>query len=457
MKNFTSRLFFVLSIIGIHFVVDAQSDIKLIDKIVAVVGDNIILKSEVELQYQQYASQQAVEVSEEFKCDILDQMLRQKMMLHQAEIDSIQVNDEEIEAEMDRRLRYFISLIGSEKKLEEEYNKSIVEIKDDFREDIKKQLLANRMQASITSDVKITPAEVKKFYNNIAPDSLPYFNAEMEVGQIVIYPKTSQIQKTLAKEKIQNLRDRIIAGEDFSTMAVIYSEDPGSASNGGELGFTKRGELVSAFEAVAYSIKKEEVSEIIETQFGYHILQLIERRGETVNVRHILIKPQITSYDIKAAQALADSVSQLISSGQMSFPQAVAQFSEDEDTKNSSGMLTNNQTGTTYFEADQMDPSIYFMIDKMKPGEVSTPSVFTTQTGKQAYRLLYLKSETEPHQASLKEDYNKIQAAALNEKKTKAMEEWLREKSSATYIHIDPIEGECIKTSNWIQPTALGN
>ncbi len=420
----------------------------LLDKVIAVVGDNAILKSDIEVQYQQYLAQ-GTDLDEAFKCNILDEQLRQKMLLNQAILDSVVISDDEIESEMDRRLRYFISLIGSEKELEEYYNKSIVEIKDDFKEDIKDQLLSNRMQSKVTGGVNITPSEVRRFFNNIPKDSLPYFNAEFEVGQIAIAPKYNKLQKDLAKEKIEGIKKRILNGEDFATMAVIYSEDPGSASNGGELGFTGRGELVPEFEAVAFSIKPGDISDIVETQFGLHIIQLIERKASKVNVRHILIKPQITSFDVKAAQLKLDSVKELLDNQKITFEDAVSVYSDDEATKNSGGLLTNNQTGTTYFESDQLDPSIYFAIENLKEGEFSNPAPYYTQTGQQAYRILYLKSQTEPHRASLKEDYNKIKAAALDEKKAEAMDNWLNEKKLMTYIHIDPAEAECPLLDKW--------
>lgn len=430
-------MFKYLFIILISFPLFAQdNESKLLDKVIAVVGDKIILYSDVEIQYQQYLTQGNTE-EEEIKCKILEQLLLQKLLLEQALEDSIEVSEDEIEGEIDRRIRYFTSLIGSEDKLEEYYGKTLIEIKDEFREDIREQLLSNRMKSSITASVKITPTEVKKFFNDIPTDSLPYFNAEMEVGQIVIYPKVSKEQKQLAKEKILSIRERIENGEKFSTMAVIYSEDPGSASNGGDLGFVKRGELVSEFEAAAFSLKEKEISKVVETQYGYHIIQLIERRGEKVNVRHILIKPQITRFEIQEAEKKLDSVRNMLINREVSFAEAVNKFSDDEITKTSGGVLTNNQTGTTFFETEQMEPTVYFSVDKLSVGEYSKPLLFTTQEGKQAYRILYLKSETAPHQASLKTDYNKIQAAALAKKQEKAINEWIVEKKNKTYIFID--------------------
>ena len=429
-------------------IVSSAQEKQLADGIIAIVGDNIILKSEIEIQYQQYLTQGIK--TPNIKCQILEQLLTQHMLQTQALVDSILISDEQVEGEMNRRLRYFINLIGSEEKLTEYYNKSLVEIKDEFREDVRKQLLADNMKSNITKDIKITPSEVKVFFNKIPEDSLPYYNTEVEVGEIVIYPKISKEQEELALFKIKEIRERLINGENFATLAILYSEDPGSASKGGELGFMDRGSLVPEFEAVAYKLKEGEISEPVKTKFGLHIIKLISRQGERINVRHILIKAKNTSYDLTKAKNKLDSVRRLLLNGKITFEEAVKKFSEEENTKHSGGLIINNKTSSTYFETSELDPAIYFDIAKLNPGEYTLSLVYNSQQGKQGYRILFLKSETEPHIASLKTDYSKIQAVALSKKKETALKNWLERKVKKTYIYIGD-EYNCSLLDMWIQ------
>ncbi len=428
----------------------AMAQSKLVDKIVAIVGDKIILKSDIEIQYQQFLSQGQA-VGENIHCQIMDQMLLQKMLLAQAEIDSIVVSEDEVEGELDRRIRYFISLIGSKEKMEEYYKKTLLEIKEDFRGDIKELLLAERMRSDIIKDIKVTPAEVKQFFREIPEDSLPFFNAEVELSQIVIAPEISEEQKAMAMDKIQKLRERIQEGEKLSTLAIIYSEDPGSAQNGGELGFFNRGEMVPAFEAAAFKLKSPgDLSEIIESDFGYHILELIERRGEKINVRHILVKPQMTSFDLQKTKRKLDTLYQAIAvDSTMTFTEAVEKYSDDEETKHNGGILVNQQSGATAFEMDQLDASLYFVIDSMKVGELSRPVLFTTKTGQQQYRLVLLRSQTKPHQANLEDDYHRIKTVALTAKQQEKMEKWLQKTKEKTYIQIDPEFMACEQIQKW--------
>jgi len=284
------------------FSINAQEVI--IDQVVAIVGDKIILESEVETQYVQYRMQGDIRGSSSaVKCEIMENMVFQKLMVNQAEIDSVEVSDSQVESEMDRRLRYYISQFGSQEKLEEFYQKSLIEIKEEFKEMVKEQMMVENVQHSITQDVKITPTEVRSYFKSIPKDSIPLVNSEVEIGQIVKQPPINVKEKIAIKEKLVEIRNRIIEGEAFSTLAVLYSEDPGSAKNGGELGLYGRGELYPEFEAVAFKLEKDELSEIVETEAGYHILQLIERKGDYVNVRHILLRPKVSPFDLVAAKS----------------------------------------------------------------------------------------------------------------------------------------------------------
>ncbi|HOE05820.1 MAG TPA: peptidylprolyl isomerase, partial [Bacteroidales bacterium] len=303
---------------------------EVIDQVVAVVGNSPILKSDIESQYIQMMSQNYYSSSVDLKCEIFEELLFQKLLLNQAIIDSVEVTMKEVDTELNRRLSVFINQLGSEKKLEEFYKKTIAEIKDEFRTIIKEQLLTQKMQQKITADIKVSPSAVREFYNSIPADSLPLVPASYEFSQIVIYPDISQEQKDYSYQKLNDIRERILKGDKFNTMAVLYSQDPGSAAKGGELGFVSRTDLVPEFAEVAFSLTSpDEVSRIVETEFGYHILKLIERKGELVNVRHILIIPEISDEDMKKAEEELNEVSQLLKADSLSFDKAAAQYSDD--------------------------------------------------------------------------------------------------------------------------------
>jgi len=298
--------------------------------------------------------------------------------------------------------------------------------------------LVQNMQQKITAEAKITPSEVSKFFNNIPTDSLPYIGSEYTIAHITQTPKVSKESRMEARSKIEMIRERVMKGEKFSTLALLYSEDPGSARKGGELGFVPRGTFVSEFEELAFSLEKGKVSEIIQTQFGYHFMEIIERRGDDINVRHILIIPKLTEEDLTKAKTALDSVYSLLqSSDTLTFGQAANMFSDDEYTNKSDGLIINYQTNATKFEADQMDKNTFFVIDKLKVGEYSKPVPWQTPDGQDAYRILYLQKRTEPHRANLVEDYGRIQEAALAKKKENIMKDWIAEYTSKTYIKLE--------------------
>ena len=421
---------------------------KVIDEIEAVVGDEIILMSELENQIISYQTQGML-IDESMRCQLFEEMLFQKLLINQAKLDSVEVTDSQVESEMNRRLRYFISQIGSEKKLEEYYQKSIAEIKDEFRELVKEQMLAQQMQQKITGGVRVTPSEVKEFYNNLPADSIPVINSQVEIAQILIKAPISEKAKLAAREEIESIRKRILNGESFSTLAVLYSDDQGSAVKGGELGFTGRAEFVPEFSAVAFSLKSNEISEVVETQFGYHIIQLIKREGEKVNVRHILIKPEIETEDLAKAEEKANKVYQMLLSDSLTFEEAAETYSDDEDSKNNGGILINPQTGSSMFDIDQVSPQLFFIIDKMKEGEISKPVAFEMPDGTKGFRIVKLVKRTEPHRASLKTDYDLLQQAALNNKKNKVLKEWIENKTKSTYIQISDKYKNCPFENNW--------
>ena len=431
--------------------VTGQETGKIIDQVIAVVGGNIILESEVEAQYMQYKMQGELSSngnSAEIKCSLLETMLYQKLLLNQAELDSVEVSDAQVEAEMDRRLRHYISLIGSPEKFEEYYQKTILEFKEELREQVRELIRVESVQQKITADVNITPSEVRSFFRSIPKDSLPFINSEVEMAQIVKLPPINYEEVEKVKNKLREFRLRVINGESFATLAILYSQDPGSAKNGGELGLFGRGEMFPAFEAAAFTLKSGEVSDLVETEAGYHILQLIERRGEYINVRHILLRPKVSPLDLAKAKIELDSIADFIERGDYTFKESVVKFSDDP-SKNNGGLLINPMTGTSLFDSDQMDPKVFFVVDKLAVGDISAPVQFQTQDGKDAYRILFLKSRTDPHQANLKQDWDKIQEWALEDKKQEAIGEWITDKSENTYIKINEEFNDCVFLNTW--------
>jgi len=427
----------------------AKAQERLIDEIVAVVGSNIILYSDIETEILQYRMQGKIPPGSSARCQLLESLLYQKLLLNQAELDSVEVSDSKVEADMDARMRYYIQQFGSQDKLEQFYHKSVLEIKDELRELVRDQMKIDVVQSKITGDIKVSPAEVRAYFNRLPKDSLEMVNTVYQIGQIVKKPPVSVDELSASYEKIKTLRERILKGEKFSTLAILYSEDPGSAAKGGELGMFNRGTMYPEFEAAAFSLKEPgEVSDIIKTEAGYHIIQLIERKGDYINVRHILIQPKVSPEDLEKARKELDSVRTLIVNHTMTFEEAALKFSDDPGKING-GLLVNPRNNTTTFEADQLEPSLFFVIDNLEVGDVSQPVKFLTDDGKEAYRLLYLKTRTEPHRLNLNDDYNRIQIMALTEKQNKTIMQWVNEKIKTTYIKINEKYKDCEFQNKW--------
>ena len=418
----------------------AQNDKAIIDQVVANVGSEIILLSEVQEQLA-YAKQQQQqrEVPADYKCSVLQSIIVQKLLVNQAKIDSIEVKDEEVEnqlsARVDRLLLYFNQ---DEKAIEDFYGQSVVQIKEQMRGDMRNQILADRMQAQITGKATITPSEVQRFFNNIPKDSLPYFNAEVEIRELVFKPRVSAAEREKARGQAEELRRRIVeGGEAFPELAKKYSADSGSGANGGDLGFQKRGTFVSEFEAAAYKLEIGQVSPVVETEFGFHIIQSLERRGNLIHCRHILIKPEITDADMEAAKAKLDSVRLSIKNGEMSFSDAVKRFGDKNHASyNNDGRVANPRTGNTFFEVGDLDTDVFFAIDGLTVGDVTEPFPFRAPDGNRFYRIVLLQSRSKPHKADLKYDYGKIQQAALEQKKAAYTDKWVLEQLRSTFLSV---------------------
>ncbi|MES2593313.1 MAG: peptidylprolyl isomerase [Bacteroidota bacterium] len=425
----------------------------IIDRVAAVVGTNTIMQSELEAQFQQMVTAQEP-TDANSRCKIMEELLYQKLLLSQAQKDSLYPTDGQIDQELDKRIHYYLQQFGSEERFVAFYGKSVDDFKIDLRDNVRDLLMAQQMQSKVTGDMSVTPSEVRSYYNNIPVDSIPFINAEVEVGQIVKKPKTTPEAKKEAKAKIEDIRQRIMKGESqFTAMAALYSEDPGSSSKGGLYEGIQRGQFVPEWDAWAFKLKPNEISEVFETVYGYFIIQLIERRGDAVDARSLLIAPKVEANDLLNAKLALDTIYTKLLADTISFSDAAAKYSDDDESKNSGGLIINPYSGATRFQMDeigQMDQTVAFAIDKLKVGEFTKPMPMTSQDGKQAYRIVYLKLRTLPHRANLVDDYQKIQAAALAKKQQEAIQKWIKKKSVDTFVRITDDYKNCTYNNKWI-------
>lgn len=408
-----------------------------VDKIIVKVDNFVVLKSDLESSYQNYLSSGNA-ASNDAKCSILNSLLINKLMVAKAEIDSVVVSDIEVDQNTEQRMGMILQNSGnSPEQLEKAYGKTLEEIKLELRDQIKEQLVGRQMQQVITKDISITPSEVRRFFNQIPNDSLPYYDSDVEVAQIVRKAKVSDAQKNEARQKLIGLREQILKGADFNELAKKNSEDPSAQYNGGEMGYVGRGAMVPTFEAMAFKLKEGEISMPFESPFGFHIMQLIDRRGNEYNSRHILLSAVPSTQDIQRAKEYLDSLREKIVKGEIKFEQTAKELSDDEATKPRGGYFADADGGTK-ISVKEIDPIIYFNIDSMKVGNISRPITYRTDDQKDAVRILFFKSKLPPHQANLRDDWHRIQGAALAEKKDKAMEKWFLKARQDVFINIDP-------------------
>ncbi len=412
------------------------------DKIIVKVDNYIVLKSELEGAYQNYLTE-GNPPSEKAKCDLLNRLVVNKLLVAKAEIDSVLVTDVEVDANTEQRMSMILQNSGnSPEQLERIYNKSLSEIKVELREQIREQLLGREMSNKITKGLTITPADVKKFFNKIPIDSLPFYSSDVEVGQIVKIAKISSTQEEEAKKRLQGLRQQILGGANFNELAKKNSDDPSAQQNGGEMGYVGRGAMVPEFEAMAFKLREGEISQPFKSSFGFHIMQLIDRRGNEYNSRHILVSATPSEEDIKRAGNYLDSLRRKIVKDSIKFEQAAKEYSDDKATKERGGFFTDADGGTKISLRD-IDPVVYLNIDTMKLGGISKHLVYRTDDLKSAVRILYFKSKLPPHQANLKDDWFRIQSAALAEKKDQAMEKWFKKARADVFISIDGLYNGC--------------
>ncbi len=449
MKKITLALFLLIFLMSNQPAIGQESSGVVIDEVVAVVGKEYILLSDIEQQYLQMRMQESVQESEEYtKCLILENLLFEKLLLHQAELDSVVITQDQVNAELDRRMRYFISQFGSQEKLEQFYNKTVTEFKSDLSEVIKKQMMVENVQQTITEHVDVSPAEVRKYFREIPHDSIPLISSVVELAEIVKKPVISPEEKHQVRERLKKYRERVINGESFEALAVLYSEDPGSARQGGDIGLRGRGELYPEFETIAFQLDPGEVSDIVETEAGFHIIQGIERRGDFVRVRHILLKPKVSPEELDKARVFLDSIAELIRTDSLKFDDAVVKFSTDP-SRNNNGIMINPNTGGSQWSLDELDPKMFFVIDKLEVGQISTPVVMEDEDGSEAYRLILLKNRTQPHRANIEDDYDQIQMWALQQKKTETVKKWIKNNSHKAYIRIDENYRSCNFENTW--------
>lgn len=439
----------ILNILMFLLFVNCAAFAQSIDKIEAIIGSEILLTSDIENQYNQFLSQGIINTGD-IRCDIIKDLLFQNLLVHHAKIDSnIEVSVDDVTQEVNKRITYFEGQLGSLEKVEEYFKRSVESIKEELSFVVKEQFFSQKMQASIINDIKITPNEVKTYLRSLNVDEIPTVETQLELSQLVVLPKITQDEKNTIKSKLNKFRKRIYDGEDFKVLAALYSDDVGSANNGGELGFMSRGELVPEFERAAFKLNSNEVSEVVESTFGFHIIQMIERRGEQINVRHILIKPKFSSKSLMNAKEDITKIKLDIDSNIISFDAAVKKFSDD-NSKNNGGLIINPSTGSSQFTFDQLDPTIKYLVEKMSIGDLTAPSLTKSNDGSQAaYRVIRLNNKIESHKANVSDDFDTLKEFALVSKKQTVIDKWVSDKIPSTYIELSEDLSVCSCYKKW--------
>ena len=443
-------VFTFLSMVALASACVAQQKKIVADKIVGIVGDKIILLSDIQNAIAD-ASRQGGTLPPNAECTIMEQALVSKVLMLQALKDSLPVTDEEVEAELDQRVRYFINQYGTQDALESVAGKTIYQIKDDARESVKENKLAQAMQRKIVDNVRITPTEVKAFFDRYPKDSLPFFESEVEIGQIVVYPKASRDLEKYVMDELANYKKQIESGLiSFAQAAQRYSEDPGSKERGGQYQINRNEKQWDpSFMSAAFRLKEGEISNVIKTKFGYHIIKMEQRNGDDAIIRHILRIPPISDVEINESIAKLDSVRAKLIAGTLDFGYAAGKYSEDEQAKYAGPYIISGD-GDSYNRIDELDKDVVAMLDKLKVGEYSQPTAFTDERAKKGVRILYLKSRSEPHRLNLRDDYNKISQSALEEKKYQALDKWLKANIPSYYIMVDPDVSNCAQLKKWV-------
>ncbi len=450
MKNYLLLLFTSFSFASAALAQNSQPKKIIADKIVAVVGDKVILKSDIDNSLIDM-QRQNIEIPANARCTMLEQAMGIKALVLQAEKDSLPVTDEEVETIIDNRIRSFIAQFGSKDELEKVAGKTIYQLKEDFREPIRDQELAKAMRNKVVENVRITPKEVNEYYSKIPKDSLFLYESEVEISQIIIFPKAHREAEEYAIQQLKEAKEQIESGKkNFATVASDITMDPGSKETGGQYDVNRYSkELDPLWLGKAFTLKPGQVSNPFKTRFGYHIMQLISRAGDDASVRHILIIPQVTSYEIKEGINKLDSIRDLLVGGKIDFGAAVARFSDDESSKFTAGQIT-GRDGSTYVTIDQLDKDLVAMLKDLKVGQYAHPTEYVDERGKKGVRIVYLKTKTEPHRENLKDDYNRVAQRALEEKKNEVLEQWFNKKVVTYYILVNDEFKGCPEMAKWL-------
>jgi peptidyl-prolyl cis-trans isomerase SurA len=450
----TKRFVFFILLVSFFPFIHLTAQNNVIDEVIWIVGDDAILKSEVEEQRLR-AQYEGVPIQGDPYCVIPEQIAIQKLFLHQAQLDSIVANESTVNSQVEARLNYFVSQIGSKEKMEEYFGKKTTELREDLRQIIREQMIVQQMQQKLVGDINPTPAEVRRFFKQLPEDSIPVVPAQVELQIISYQPPVSQQEINRVKQRLLDFTERINSGNaDFSVLARLYSEDVESAKRGGELGFLGRGQLVPEFAAVAFNLQDpKKVSRIVETEFGFHIIQLIEKRGDRINCRHILLRPRISEEEKEKALHTMDSIANLIRSGKITFEQAVMYYSQDKNTALNAGLMLNEKTGTSKFEYQDLPPEISKIAYNMNVGEISNPFIMIDpKTHKEVIAIIKVKSKIPNHKANLVDDYQLIKTFYENKKKEEFLRDWIIKKQKETYISIDPAWRNCeFQYPGWIK------
>ena len=440
---------FLFSYIILFFQLTTLFSQEVIDKVIAVVGEKPILYSQIQSQKLQIL-QQGMEVTDDMDCFLLEELMLQQLLIHQAEIDSIEVTEDMVKSELDQRIQYFSAQIGGIDALEEYYGKSVQEIKDEFYVQIEDKMKAQKMQQEIIGEIVVSPKEVRNYFRQIPIDSIPYINSKVKVSQIILAPELSYQQKLETKNKLKKIRDRILSNEiSFSVAAEFYSDDPGTKVNGGNFGWVDRGDFVPEFDAIAFTIPLNTVSEVFESPYGYHILSIEKRRGEQYYGSHILIKNKISDKDLVSIKQNLDKIITEIAEGEISWEKAITKYANKENTI-SNGIVFNETTGEAYWDMQTIDKSLFFGISTLEVNEISKPQYYEDPSGNIGYRIFKLLDRTSPHMANLNDDYEFIQQYALSQKQITTMDGWVTKTAKTTFVSIDPIFNSCNNKSKWI-------
>ena len=429
---------------------------NVIDEVVWVVGDEAILKSDVESE-RLNAQYEGRKFDGDPYCIIPEQLAVQKLFLHQAELDSIEVSEQEVLSRLEQQTNWLIDQIGSKEKMEEYYNKTSTQIREMLRENIRNGMTVEKMQREIVGDIKIVPADVRRYFKNLPQDSIPYVPTQVEVQIVTLEPKIPQEEIERVKKALRDYTEQVNRGEiAFSTLARLYSEDEGTRRRGGELGFMGRGQLVPEYANVAFNLQDpKKVSKIVESEFGFHIIQLIEKRGDRINTRHILLKPEVEEKDLEASLLRLDSIAKDIRNAKFSFDEAATFISQDKDTRNNHGLMANPNSGTARFEMQelaQVSQEVAKTVEGLNVGEISEPFTMINNKGKEICAIVKLKARIDGHKATITEDYQRLKSIVQSKLGEEKLQKWIVNKQKSTYVRINENWAKCdFKYPGWVR------